>query len=352
MTSEPASTPTVRPDPDPARPPAGDGGERRPTRWGILATGGIAATFVRDLRLVPDAEVVAVGSRAEGTARAFADRHGVPRAYGSWEALAADPDVDVVYVATPHAAHHDAAMTCLRAGRAVLVEKPLTLDRASSAELIDAAHSRGLFLMEAMWMRCDPLVLRARDLVRSGEIGELTSVQADFGLAGPFPAGHRLVDRALGGGALLDLGIYPITLAHLLLGPPDEIRSWAKLSLGGVDENTGVVLGYDSGAIATLSCGLVGRTPTVATLTGTRGRIELPAPFIRPGQLVVHRLDADAPTVLPGELVGSGYQHEAAEVQRCLAAGLLESPLVPHRATLEVMALLDAIRAQIGVSYP
>jgi predicted dehydrogenase len=321
------------------------------TRWGILATGYIAARFVEDLRLLPDAEVVAVGSRSAGTARAFADRHGIPKAYGSWDALAADPDVDVVYVATPHAAHYDATMTCLLAGRAVLCEKPFTLDRATSAELIEVARSRGLFLMEAMWMRCDPLVLRARDLIRAGAIGRISTVQADFGVPGPFPAGHRITDRTLGGGALLDLGVYPVGLAHLLLGVPDQVRSWAKLSPAGVDENTGMVLGYESGAVATLSCGMVGPTPTTATVTGTRGRIELPGPFYRPGRLTVHRVGAE-PTVLTADLVGSGYQHEAAEVQRCLAAGLPESPLVPHAATLEVMGLLDTVRAQIGVSYP
>jgi predicted dehydrogenase len=321
------------------------------TRWGILSTGHIATQFVADLRLVPGAEVVAVGSRSLEAARRFADRHDVPRAYGSWAELAADDGIDVIYVATPHAAHFDATMTCLTNGRAVLCEKPFTLDRATGAELVATARDRGVFLMEAMWMRCNPLIRQLVQLLADGVIGTVTSVTADFGVAGPFPPEHRMRARALGGGALLDLGVYPVALAHLLLGVPDAVRAWAKLTPEGVDENTGIVFGYDSGAVATLSCGMVGATPMTATITGTAGRIELPAPFFRPDRLAILRPET-APEVIPAELRGSGYQYEAAEVQRCLAAGLLESPLVPHRATLEVLGLLDEVRTQIGVTYP
>ena len=321
------------------------------TRWGILATGHIAATFVEDLRLLPDAEVVAVGSRSLATAHTFAGRHGIPRAYGSWQELAADADIDVVYVATPHAAHYDAAMTCLSAGRAVLCEKPITLDRAGGKELVDTARCRSVFLMEAMWMRCNPVVLRILELIGDDAIGEVTAVQADFGVAGPFPPEHRMRARTLGGGALLDLGVYPISLAHLLLGVPDQVRAWAKLGPEGVDENTGIIFGYDSGAVAALTCGIVGATPVAATITGSTGRIELSPPFYRPSQVTLHRAAAE-PEIVPADLTGSGYQHEAAEVQRCLRAGLAESPLVPHAATLDVMGLLDTVREQIGVSYP
>jgi predicted dehydrogenase len=321
------------------------------TRWGILATGHIAGRFAEDLRLVPGAELVAVGSRTLESARRFAERHGARRAYGSWAELAADDEVEAIYVATPHAAHHAAAMACLAAGRAVLVEKPFTLDLATSTELVETARARDVFLMEAMWMRTNPLILRVRQLVADGAIGRVTSVSADFGVAGPFPPEHRMRARALGGGALLDLGVYPVSLAHLLLGVPQHVRAWAKLSPEGVDENTGIVLGYDSGAVATLSCGMIGQTPLVAAITGTAGRIELPAPFFRPPAALLHRAGAD-PETIPADLTGGGYQYEAAEVQRCLAEGLRESPLVPHSATLEVMALLDTIRAQIGVDYP
>ncbi|MFG2055515.1 Gfo/Idh/MocA family protein [Micromonospora sp. NPDC048930] len=320
------------------------------TRWGILATGHIAGRFAEDLRLVPGAELVAVGSRTRESAELFAARHDVPRAYASWAELAADPDVDVIYVATPHAAHHEATMTCLAGEKAVLVEKPCTLDLATSTELVETARRRGLFLMEAMWMRTNPLILRVLELVRDGAIGEVTHVRADFGAAGPFPPEHRMRARTLGGGALLDLGVYPVSLAHLLLGVPQHVRAWARLSPEGVDENTGLVFGWDSGAVAMLSCGMVGATAITASITGTTGRIDLPEPFYRPGAAVLHRLGAE-PETIPADLTGGGYQYEAIEVQRCLAAGLIESQLVPHSATLEVMALLDDVRARIGVSY-
>ncbi|WP_229401045.1 Gfo/Idh/MocA family protein [Micromonospora okii] len=320
------------------------------TRWGILATGHIAGRFAEDLRLVPGAELVAVGSRTPDGARRFADKHGAKRAYGSWAELAADDEVDVIYVATPHAAHHEATMTCLAAGRAVLVEKPFTLDLADSVELVEAARSRGVFLMEAMWMRTNPLVLRVVELIAEGAIGEVTSVQADFGVAGPFPPESRMRARALGGGALLDVGVYPVSLAHLLLGVPQHVRAWAKIGPEGVDENTGMIFGYDSGALATLSCGMVGATPLAASITGTTGRIDLPAPFFRPPSATLYR-GVGEPETIPADLTGGGYQHEAAEVQRCLAEGLTESPLVPHATTLEVMGLLDAVREQIGVHY-
>src|SRR5262245_9811712 len=228
----------------------------RPIRWGILATGSIAAKFTEDLGLLPDAEVLAVGSRSLVAAKSFAERYGVTRAHGSWAELAGDPDVDVVYVATPHTAHYAATMTCLDAGKAVLCEKPLTLDATQARQLARAAGAGGLFLMEAVWTRCLPAVLEMVKLVADGAIGAVTAVHADFGLAGPFAASHRLRDPALGGGALLDLGIYPVTMAHLLLGVPAEIRAWAKLSPEGVDENTGMILGYDSGAVAALTCGI------------------------------------------------------------------------------------------------
>ncbi|GAB1694749.1 Gfo/Idh/MocA family protein [Krasilnikovia sp. M28-CT-15] len=318
-------------------------------RWGILGTGAIAATFAADLPLVPGAELAAVGSRRADTATAFARRHGFARAHGSWAELAADEHVDVVYVATPHATHHVAALTCLAGGKAVLCEKPMTLDRASSAQLIQQARTRGLFLMEAMWMRCNPAIRQVAGLIAAGAIGEVTAVHADFGLAGPFAPGHRLRDPRLGGGAALDLGVYPLNLAHLILGAPESVQAWARLTPEGVDENTGMLLGYASGAVAALTCGIGGATRNAASITGTLGRIDLPPEFYVPQSFVVHR-DGRAET-FEVPFPGHGYQFEAAEVQRCLAAGELESPLVPQAATLEIMSTLDTVRAQIGVSY-
>jgi predicted dehydrogenase len=321
-----------------------------PVRWGILATGRIATSFVNDLRLLPDAEVLAIGSRTPEAAALFAEQHGIPRAYGSWAELAEDKDVDVVYVATPHSAHYAATALCLEAGKAVLCEKPFTLDLATSRELVETARRRGVFLMEGMWTRCNPAVRRAVVMVADGAIGQVASVHADFGIAGPSDPTHRLRAKVLGGGALLDLGVYPITAALLMLGSPDHIRAWAKLTAEGIDENTGLVFGYDTGAVATLSCGIVGETPMGAVVTGSEGRIEFAPPFFCTRAFTVFRPDAE-PEVVSFDFDGAGYQFEAAEVQRCLREGLLESPLVPHDVTLEMMSLLDTIRSQIGVSY-
>lgn len=319
-------------------------------RWGILATGQIAATFVEDLKLLGDAEVVAVGSRTQAAADAFARRYGIPRAYGDWASFAADGEVDVVYVATPHSAHYSATALCLRAGKAVLCEKPFTLDAATSRELVDTAREAGVFLMEAMWTRCNPTILRMVKLVADGAIGEVTAVHANFGI-GPLPAESRLHDPALGGGALLDLGIYPITIAHLALGRPDSVEAWASLTPAGVDENTGMIFGYASGALAALTCGIIGVTGTTATVTGQAGRIELPPDFHHPSRLLLHRAGTE-PEVFEAPLAGHGYVPQAEEVHRCLRAGLLESPLVTHAITLEVMSIMDDVRDRIGVTYP
>lgn len=321
------------------------------TRWGILATGGIAAKFTEDLGRLADAEVVAVGSRTAAAAQGFATRYGIPRAYGTWAQLADDPDVDVVYVATPHSAHLPAALRCIEAGKAVLVEKPLTLDVPSAQRLLSAANERGSFVMEAMWMRCLPAIRRIVELLADGAIGQVTAVHADFGLPGPFLATHRLRDPALGGGALLDLGIYPVSLAHLALGAPETMQATAQLTEEGVDANTGLLFGYASGGIAVLSCSLVGATRNAGSITGTDGRIDLPPQFYRPGRFTLHRHDAE-PEEFEFPIEGWGYHHEAAEVARCLAEGATESPLVPHRTTLEVLTTLDAVRAQLGVAYP
>ena len=318
-------------------------------RWGILSTGTIARHFTQDLKLMPDADVVAVGSRSQEAADRFATELAVPRAYGSWQALADDPDVDVVYVATPHSGHHAATMTCLRAGRAVLVEKPFALDSTQAEEMVEAARTAGLFLMEAMWMRFFPAVHAIAGLVADGAIGEVTAVHADFGLSGDYPPTHRLRARELGGGALLDLGVYPVTFAHLFLGPPDSIQAHARLSSEGVDENTGLLFGYASGAMAALTCSLVGDSPRRAVVTGTHGRIEVPRNFFRPtGYTLIRGEDAEQVEV---PVDGWGYHYEAAEVHRCLAAGRTESDVVPLADSLTIMATLDAVRERIGVTY-
>jgi predicted dehydrogenase len=323
----------------------------QPVRWGVLATGGIAARFTEDVQALGGAEVVAVASRNEASAKAFAERFSIPRAYGEWSGLFADAEVDVVYVATPHSAHHAAAAAALAAGKPVLCEKPFTMNVRETLELVSAARQRDLFLMEAMWTYCNPVVLRLLELVRDGAIGEVRSVQADFGVTGHFAPEHRMRDPALGGGALLDLGVYPVSFAQLLLGEPDRIQADALLSPEGVDLNTGMLLGWDSGAVALLSCGMEGETGTRATVTGTSGRVELPSGFFSPDSFVLHREGASEPEVITVESELHGMQHEAAEVGRCLRAGEKESPLVPLEGSLAVMRTLDALRERVGVRY-
>ncbi|MFF3510763.1 Gfo/Idh/MocA family protein [Streptomyces sp. NPDC002573] len=326
---------------------------RRPVRWGILATGSVAHSFAEDLRLIPeDAELVAVGSRSAEAALRFAARHGIARAHGSWQDLAADPEVDVVYIATPHSAHHAAAALCLEAGKAVLCEKPLTLDLARARDLVTIARTRNVFLMEAMWTYVNPAVLRMRELIEDGAIGEIRSVHADFGIAVPYDATHRLHDPLQGGGALLDLGVYPVSFAHLLLGVPDTVSAWAHLTPQGVDDNTAVLLGYDSGAVAVLSCSLDTRTAQRASVNGTLGRVEFDRDFFHADGFVLHRQGREPEEIRLPESPGNGYTHEALEVTRCLRAGAVESPWVPLAGTLAVMASLDAVRARIGVHYP
>ncbi|MFF7276164.1 Gfo/Idh/MocA family oxidoreductase [Streptomyces griseorubiginosus] len=323
-------------------------------RWGILATGGIAAAFTADLVDLPDAEVVAVASRSEASAKAFAERFGIERAYGEWGALAEDADIDVVYVATPHSAHRAAAGLCLSAGRNVLCEKAFTLNAREAEELVGLAKDGGRFLMEAMWMYCNPLIRRLKALVDDGAIGDVRTVQADFGLAGPFPPAHRLRDPAQGGGALLDLGVYPVSFAQLLLGEPADVTAKAVLSEEGVDLQTGALLSYDSGALASLHCSLTGGTATIASVTGSLGRIDIPNGFFHPNRFVLHRDGRDPEDFVadPADGPRNSLKHEAREVMRALRAGETESPLVPLEGTLAVMRTLDAVRDRIGVHYP
>jgi predicted dehydrogenase len=320
-------------------------------RWGILATGRIAATFTEDLLTLDDAEVVAVGSRTGEAAQDFADRYGIPRAHGSWAELAADPDVDIVYVATPHSAHHAAAALCLDAGKAVLCEKPLTLDAEQAEDLVRRAEANGVFFMEAMWTRCVPAILRMVEMVRDGVIGEPRLVTADFSVS--FEAGpeHRLRNPALGGGALLDLGVYPLAISRLVHGAPSAVTAVATLTPEGVDATTAVTLLHPAGGMSALTCSISADGTWSATVAGSDGRIEFGRHFTSPSAFTVFRGD-DVVERVEAPYLAQGMVHEAIEAQRCLREGLLESPLAPWSETLGVMRTMDEIRAQIGVVYP
>lgn len=317
-------------------------GRERPIRWGILGTGWIAGKFTEDLLLLPGHSVAAVGSRSLASAERFAARHGIARAYGSYAELAADESLDVVYVATPHPIHHGAARLCLEAGRHVLVEKPFTTSVADGEDLVALARERGLFAMEGMWTRFNPLIVRLRELVRDGAIGHVKAVYADFSFAVEFDAEHRLWSPDLAGGALLDVGVYPLSFAWMLLGPPKTVQATASAAPTGVDANTGMLLGYDSGAVALLHCGLQAESPQTATVVGTSGRIEVAAPFYRPDTMTVHR-DGQEPETLTVRPPGHGFTYQAEEVARRLRAGEPESPGMPLEETLAILGTLEHI---------
>jgi predicted dehydrogenase len=321
-----------------------------PIRWGILSTGNVARKFVADLRRLPDAAMMAVGSRTRAAAERFASEFAIPRAYGGWAELAADPEVDVVYVATPISAHYAATLTCIEAGKAVLTEKPFALDLRQARTMIDTARDARVFLMEAMWTRLFPATLEAVRRVEEGAIGDVVAVHADFGIAGDFAPTHRLRARELGGGALLDLGVYPLTLAHLFLGPPSTVLAHAAMSPEGIDTNTGVVMGYPSGAVAVLGCSILGDQPRTASVTGTAGRLEVHRSFLCPTGFSLYR-DGAAPEHVRMPYNGWGYHFEALEVHRCIRAGRIESDLIPHEDTLAVMATLEAARDRVGTRH-
>lgn len=319
--------------------------------WGILSTGMIAADFAKALNHLDDARALAVGSRRLPTAEAFGDKHGIPRRYDSYEAVAADDDVQIVYVATPHVFHAENVRMCLEHGKHVLCEKPFTINATEARELINLAREKQLFLMEALWMRYLPAIVRLREWIAEGHIGDVRLVQADFSVNLPFDPQSRIYNLKLGGGALLDVGIYPISLATMLLGLPDRVESQAYLGETGVDEQAAMLFGYDDGRAAVLSCGVRAQGTQEAMIKGTTGYIKLHAPFHHTQQLTLNRHDDDPQTVkIPYQSTGLNY--EAAEVQQCLRKGLLESDIMPLDETLATMHLMDTMRREWGLVYP
>jgi predicted dehydrogenase len=322
-----------------------------PIRWGIIGTGNIASQFATGLSVLDDARLVAVGSRNEETANRFGDKFDVPARHASYEALAEDPNVDIVYVATPHVYHADNSLLCLKAGKAVLCEKPFAINAFEAQEVIDYARQQKLFLMEAVWTRLLPHMEKVIDLVEDGAIGDAQMVQANFGFRTRVDPGGRLFKPALGGGSLLDVGVYPVYLAHLLLGRPDEIKTLAHLGTTGVDELAGILLGYESGPVAVLSSAIRAALPHTVVIAGTEGNILIHERWWAPSSFTLHRDGHDEESFHPA-VQGNGYNYEAAEAARCLRAGLTESKKIPLDTTLEVMRTMDTIRGQWGLRYP
>lgn len=352
-------------------------------RWGVLGTGYAAARFIEGLRFVPDAEALAVASRGQSRARDFAQQFGVPRAYGSSKDLVRDKDIDVVYIATPNSLHYAHTMLCLSEGKAVLCEKPFALNATEAQEMWDAARHRSLFCMEGMWTRFLPLMRDVRQLVRDGGIGDIRMLSVALGHPMRVQPSSGLFSAELGGGSLLDLGVYGISLAQNLLGTPSAITACATAGTTGVDEQSCVTLTYPAGAMAVITASLRTLGPNHAVLMGTNERLQIHEPVISPMKYSLKRfkdaaLQANPQSGLLNRLkssaavrrfaqplmsklgerstlrsfYGNGKNYEAEEVVRCLREGRTESEVMPLRDTVEVLRIMDEARKQFGFTYP
>ena len=320
-------------------------------RWGILGPGSIAKRFAEGLKTLPDARLVAVGSRTREKADRFAEQFGAPNRHDSYEALVADPEVDAIYVATPHTLHREHSILALNAGKAVLCEKPFTINAGECREVVRVAREKNLFPLEGMWSRFFPAMARLRELIRDGVIGEVRMVQVDFGFRAGVNPESRLFNPSLGGGALLDVGVYCVSFASMILGTPSRVESMATLGDTGVDEQSAMLLGYPDGQIALLATAIRTNTRQDALVTGTEGHIVLHRPWWNPRTLTIARGGKDPETLeIPFE--GNGFHYEAAEVARCLRAGKLESDVLPLDESIAILETMDKIRGQWGLKYP
>jgi predicted dehydrogenase len=342
MPSFPKTLPAARTPPSEAAPVL---------RWGVLGTGWIADRFVRSLRRHTRQQLLAVGSRDADRSADFAGRHGLSRAYDSYEELVDDPDLDVVYVATPHPAHHPCATLALEAGKHVLVEKPLALNAIQATEIAQLATDRGLFCAEALWTFFLPKFDIVRQLLDDGALGEVRTVQAEHGEY--FTAEHRILRPDLAGGPLLDLGTYPVSLATWVLGSPQRILAAGQPHPSGVNGQAAAILCDARGNQGVLHTTLFSNTPTTAAIAGTRATLTLPGPFYQPGDLLLTSAHDDQRLIFTEDRTAHDALHfEAAEVARRITAGWLESPIRPLSESIITLQVMDEIRRQLGVAFP
>jgi predicted dehydrogenase len=317
-------------------------------RWGVVGPGRIAAKVAADFAHVPGAELVAVASRSAERAEAFARTFGVARVHTSYRSIVEDDAVDVLYVATPHPQHRAVTLAAIRAGKGVLVEKAFTVTPAATREIAEEARARGVFVMEAMWTRFQPAIVRLRELVADGAIGAVQSVQADLGAQHNTDPADRFYNPETGGGALFDVGVYPISFAQMVLGTPDTVAAHGVLAPSGVDVEEAVLLGWPDGRSASLLASLRCATPGSARVVGTGGWIEVPPRFHHPHALVLARTGREAETI-SAPPAGAGYAHELIEVTECVAAGRTESAVMPLADTVAVQDVMAAVATQIGL---
>lgn len=322
-------------------------------RWGILGTGNIAKKFAADLRFVQGAKLVAVGSRSQDSANKFAMENDIPQAFAHYEALAKCDEVDIIYIATPHSLHYENTLLCLENGKAVLCEKPFAMTIKQANEMIAVAKQKQLFLMEGMWMKCNPIFLKLMEMVHGGVIGDIVSLIVNFGFNVQPSAPDRLTNQDLGGGSIMDIGVYNTCMALSVLGKPKEISAMMTPAQRGADAQCAVNFGYENGALAQLLSSFSTRLPTEAFMGGTLGSIKLSPLFYRPTAIIEHVDFTTGATkhiaLTPSE--GTGYQYEAMHASECLRAGKTESNLVSFADTLLLIETLDLIREKAGISY-
>lgn len=319
-------------------------------RWGILGTGFIADLQVRDL-VDNGFAVQAVGSRSLATSQAFASRFDIPTAHGSYEDLAADQDVDVVYVATPHVFHHENALLALNAGKHVLVEKAFTINARQAQEIVDLAAGKGLVALEAMWTRFLPHMARLREIVAGGTLGEVRKVVASHNQDLPKDPAHRLNDPALGGGALLDLGVYPVSFSFDVFGAPQRILASAAMTATGVDRQTAAIFEYADGQQALVDCALDTAGNNRAAIIGTGGWVEIESVWYNPTPFTRYDASGNIVERFDEPMQGRGMQYQAAELERLVREGLTAGTVLPPGESVAIMAALDEVRRQIGLTY-
>ncbi len=323
-------------------------------RWGILGCGRIARKFAADLSFVSDGELVALGAREQSTADAFAKDFPAKHVHGSYEALVSNPEVDVIYVATPHSLHHEHVMLCLKHKKAVLCEKAFAITHKQAKEMIDFARTQNTFIMEAFWTRFLPHYIKMKELLAQNKVGTIKYINAEFGFKPTPPIPPRLYDPALGGGALLDIGVYPIFLALDILGKPDHIDAIMTSAPTGIDEQCAIRFQYKSGAIVNLFCSFASNLATGADIAGDAGRIRLTHRFHGPTTTLEYYpgIVDTREEITFDKTFGTGYEYEAQHVNECLKKNLTESPILTHNLTLLLMQTLDSIRAKAGIKYP
>lgn len=320
----------------------------RPIRWGLLAAGGIARALATNITDVEGGELVAVAARDGERAAAFAQEFGIPRSYGGYDELYTDPEVDAVYVSSTHPYHKEQALACIAAGKHVLLEKPATLTVHDTEEVLDAARAAGVLVLEALWTRFQPIVRDALERVRRGDIGAVRSVHASFTVPFPYDESHRLFDLANGGGALLDIGIYPVTLGHLFAGHPTDLQVLGSKVATGADSMVALQWMTADGAVVQVVTDSQAHGSSETVIRGTDGWIQLHGPVNNPESFTVRR--GEESELVEGER--RGREHEVEEMHRCLREGLVESPLAPHADTVAIMTILESARRELGVRYP